>query len=922
MKLDALTSYGILPAFIERWKEMIGEQLLDWQADALTHYGLLEPRGGPGEQAGGSTERGNLLVVAPTSSGKTFIGELAAAAALSRRKKVIFIVPLKAIASEKHRGFEETFGTLGFKAIISTRDHRRFDGVFLSGDFDIAVVVAEKLRHLLVKKIDLLQRVDLIVADELHLLADPDRGPALLSVIEKIARSGFDCRFIGLSTRLPAADFLAGFLNARIMRVYRRPVELRRGVLCDGVFRFREDNSGDVGSEQLTEPGDHDGESVLRLINDQLTAGEQILVFGKTKADCHYRAAALRQLRMAQRELDDTEKWILAAGGPVVAGLADWYAAGIGVHHADLSFAQRRLTERLFREGKLQIIFCTGTLAMGVNLPASVVYVEAERFAGGRYGSAPFLTALEPHEFDNAAGRAGRLGFTTSPGRAILCADTPVVGDILWETYITRPCNDACGTLKWPRAEQRLLEAVACGLITDRRSSAAYFAGLHKDSGGKITDIDHQIKRLVEWDLFAVDDSGVFHATPVGLVAAASGVSPESIHLLRKLVAQHNSTEPVLWTATAMAFPESADLRWPRPATWQGPGDPAAAAWAEQFGDDFESTLSRSFPDAFRPEVSYPRPHLRRRAMAAALAMGDWANGESADLLAATHQAPLGRFEQTAETISWLVDTAAALAEADPQYRNKAPALWKTAFEIRRGLPFALRDLSDTIGIELPRAGILELARLGWDKPETLADARQKDFDGVFPEAITEQIIKTSRRWVARFGSAPLPTATQIKGNHRRGARPCAPAAESNRSAGHTKEAIMSGPLTLDGTATRSRFAIELGDRTCTLRGKSFKYLFALAAARYLRDDGWIDKRDVEAGENQIKYFYQLRQELKAAYDGAQRLIENDGAGRYRLALPPDSIRFNFKRISDFPDCEIQKTAEQLGARQADFKAA
>ena len=74
MKLDTLTSYGILPAFIECWKETIGEQLLDWQADALNHYRLLD----------GPAQRRNLLVVAPTSSGKTFIGELAAAAAALR----------------------------------------------------------------------------------------------------------------------------------------------------------------------------------------------------------------------------------------------------------------------------------------------------------------------------------------------------------------------------------------------------------------------------------------------------------------------------------------------------------------------------------------------------------------------------------------------------------------------------------------------------------------------------------------------------------------------------------------------------------------------------------------------------------------------------------------------------------------------
>ena len=133
----------------------------------------------------------------------------------------------------------------------------------------------------------------------------------------------------------------------------------------------------------------------------------------------------------------------------------------------------------------------------------------------------------------------------------------------------------------------------------------------------------------------------------------------------------------------------------------------------------------------------------------------------------------------------------------------------------------------------------------------------------------------------------------------------------------------MSGPLTLDGRSVRARFVVAVGERTCALRAKSFKYLFTLAAARLLAGhDGWVDKRDVEPGENQIKYFYQLRQELKAACAGAQQLIENDGSGRYRLALPPERIRFNLARIADFPDWEIQKIAQRLSTLQADFKAA
>lgn len=910
MKLDALTAYGILPAFINCWRETIGEHLLDWQADAINHYGLLDP-------VTGQPQRRNLLVVAPTSSGKTFIGELAAAAALSARKKVIFIVPLKAIAGEKFAHFEHTFGTLGFTTIISTRDHRQFDQAFSSGKFDIAVVVAEKFRHLLINNIDVLERVDLIVADELHLLADPDRGPALLSVLEKLIRSEFRCRLIGLSTRLPATDFLSRFLDARILRVCRRPVELRRGVLCDGIFRFREDNSGETGTEQLGEPGDGDDESTLELLNRQLAAGEQILVFGKTKNDCCAHAAALACTQHAAQELNETDRWVLAAGGPVYDGLADWYAKGIGVHHADLSLAQRRLTEQLFRAGHLRIIFCTGTLAMGVNLPASVVYVEAERFAGGRYGGALFLTALEPHEFDNAAGRAGRLGLAAAHGRAILCATTPIEADILWETYIATTQHEDCGTLCWPPAERRILEAVACGLVADHPACVEYFREFEPEAHDNNHDLDDRLEQLIAKDLLVADDDEGLHVTPAGLIAAASGVSPASIKQLGELVTHGHNADPIGWTAAVLALPESIDLRWAR--RYPGPFDVVAEAWRHQFGENFEPTMARFFPDAFRPEVWYPQPQARRRAMAAALALGDWAKGEHADVLAEVHQTPQGRFEQAAETISWLVDTAAALAEADSQQREKAQPLHKTAFEIRHGLPWSLRDLAEAIGADLPREVVLHLARLGWTTPASLIGVHLRDFCGVLPETIAENIIARARRWMTRRENITKENRTSGSGvpRHRRGTEK----PDTTYKKQNEKESIMPQAIMLDGRRIRSRFAVELGGNPCTLRAKSFKYLFALAAARHMRGDGWVDKRDVEGGENQIKYFYQLRQELKAAQDGAHHLIENDGAGRYRLALPPEVIRFNLEKIADFPDWEIKQTAERLSNLQPERAA-
>ena len=129
----------------------------------------------------------------------------------------------------------------------------------------------------------------------------------------------------------------------------------------------------------------------------------------------------------------------------------------------------------------------------------------------------------------------------------------------------------------------------------------------------------------------------------------------------------------------------------------------------------------------------------------------------------------------------------------------------------------------------------------------------------------------------------------------------------------------MSPILHLNGSPSHARMSIELAGRHLTLRLKSFKYLFALATARILTRDGWIAKSEIESGENQIKYLYQLRRELAqagsaAARHGGASLIENDGNGHYRLTLPAQAIRFDLSRLLEHPDWDIRSRAERLAA--------
>jgi ATP-dependent helicase YprA (DUF1998 family) len=125
LSVASLVAYGAPAALVEVWAKHVRD-LTEVQERAV-HAGALD----------GVT---NLLVVAPTSSGKTFVGELAAAAsAFTRRRHAIFIVPFKALAEEHFLLFRERYGEL-LSVVISTADWSEYDADIRAGNFNLTVV--------------------------------------------------------------------------------------------------------------------------------------------------------------------------------------------------------------------------------------------------------------------------------------------------------------------------------------------------------------------------------------------------------------------------------------------------------------------------------------------------------------------------------------------------------------------------------------------------------------------------------------------------------------------------------------------------------------------------------------------------------------------------------------------------------------
>mgnify|MGYP001576763926 FL=1 len=178
----------------------------------------------------------NLLVCTPTASGKTLIAELAAIKSIVEgRGKAVYIVPLKALASEKYKDFKRRYSKIA-KIALSVGDVDSADSYL--AEYDFLVVTAEKLDSLIRHHTAWLSSIKAVIVDEIHLLNDTERGPTLEVLITILKQILKNAQFIGLSATIGNAEELAQWLNAELVVDDWRPVKLHKGIYFDGKIEF------------------------------------------------------------------------------------------------------------------------------------------------------------------------------------------------------------------------------------------------------------------------------------------------------------------------------------------------------------------------------------------------------------------------------------------------------------------------------------------------------------------------------------------------------------------------------------------------------------------------------------------------------------------------------------------------------------
>jgi len=178
----------------------------------------------------------NLLVCTPTASGKTLIAELAALKSIIEGGgKAVYIVPLKALGSEKYKDFKKRYDKVA-KVALSIGDIDSSDSYLI--DYDLIITTSEKLDSLIRHHAPWLSLISTIIIDEIHLLNDPGRGPTLEILITILRQLLKKAQIIALSATIGNPEELAEWLNAELIEDDWRPVKLHKGVYLDGEVEF------------------------------------------------------------------------------------------------------------------------------------------------------------------------------------------------------------------------------------------------------------------------------------------------------------------------------------------------------------------------------------------------------------------------------------------------------------------------------------------------------------------------------------------------------------------------------------------------------------------------------------------------------------------------------------------------------------
>lgn len=683
----------------------------------------------------------NLIIAAPTSSGKTLCAELAAIHHALNAKGAFYLVSLKALAEEKYELFRR-FWTQGHEPIMRvgiTTGDREFDDENLS-QCKVTFATYEKFYSVLKENPGLLKQVSLVVVDEIQTLGEASRGVVLETLMTTLRVQDPSIQVLGLSAALANPEDIAQWLQADVCRITGRDIPLTEEVWTVPTVYSKKFGVGQTELDERPNPTKSVDtlEIVQRLLAEKKTP---IVVFCMTRARAEqlarmHREATRKSESIIRKGLAQLKQLLLfvSEGGPTGRSLVEVVEGGIAFHHSDLSMEERAALEEKIRESEILVTYSTTTLGQGVNLPiAVVVFDDVYR------GWVP--SYISRREYINMAGRAGRRGLQDSGGTSILICgsakDRQKTNEYLSEEV--EPLESPLEDTSLPFLALNLVASRIAVTVKDVRTFIAksFFGVTARQRNPRLLESRMEavqgVLTKLENDGFVFQfKHGEYRATERGRITAQKNLEPltatqiiERLELVNSFFSNTNDDGETLAPATIHTFLEC-------------DGEQGLLYWdytARQFLYDRRQDICRI--------RKFEHPSDPDRALMTAWALSKWVCGSAYNKICGPFRnLREGHIKGSAEHAAWMLDAAAAFARL-PELKI-TPSLGHFLYVLRKRLLYGVTEagvpLMEVIrnhsSVGVPLSGI------GRSKVQALVEQGLDDLTKVL-EASNTDLVKT-----------------------------------------------------------------------------------------------------------------------------------------------------------------------------------
>jgi len=581
----------------------------------------------------------NMVLSIPTASGKSLIAYIGIVNKLILEGgKALYIVPLKALAKEKYEELK-LFEILGLKIGISTGDLDDSDPRLFK--YDVIVCTSEKADSLLRHGLNWVDKVKVLVIDEIHLINDPDRGPTLEVIISKFKALNKKTQIIALSATIKNADELSIWLNAKLIKSDWRPVPLKEGVCLKNKITY--------DSGKTITINENEKKSLDILVKNSIKNKGQVLVFVNTRRSTISVANKLsliieklinkEEINELNKILESTENNISEINS-IDKKLFNLIKKGVAFHNAGLSSNQRKMVEDGFKNRQIKCIVATPTLAAGVNIPAQCVIIRDLWRYDLNYGMRPIPIL----EYKQQAGRAGRPRYDKS-GEAISIAKNEDQKEHIFNTYILgepEPIFSKLGSKSALR--MHLLSSIATNFINDIENIYNFidstFYACQSDTYALKYDVDETLNFLIENGFIELINDK-YKSTLFGKRTSSLYIDPLSALLLKNAIEKPKCQNP-----TSLSFINAVcstpDVR----SLYLRKGD----NWVEDQVEHFKNEFLIDKPDISSDEYDWFLSDLKT-----SLLVIDWIEEIPEDGIISKYNVGPGDIHNIVEMVEWLL---------------------------------------------------------------------------------------------------------------------------------------------------------------------------------------------------------------------------------------------------------------------------